>query len=113
MTTNDATPTEPDAAPEAKPGANPDADFAAAVADSLDAADPDEAAAVAVAIGAHLRDRELSAARAAAADGDGRGWAGRRWAFADRLARDRPRGVRIPASAPSDPWTAAGRTDRL
>ena len=72
----------------------------------------DEAAAVAVAIGAHLRDQELAAA-AAAADDEPDGWAGRRWAFGGRLDRDRDAVVRVPDGAPTDPWTAAGRADRL
>jgi len=78
----------------------------------LEDADTDEAAAVAVAIGAHLRDTELAAA-ASAADGSAKGWAGRKWQYADRLDRDRDRGVRIPTGAPTDPWSAAGRADRL
>lgn len=80
--------------------------------EGLEAAEPAEAAAVAAAIGAHLRDRELTAA--VAADADGRDdWSGKRWAYADRLVRHRDRGVRIPGDAPTDPWTAASRTDRL
>jgi hypothetical protein len=75
-------------------------------------ADDDEAAAVAVAIGAHLRDQELAAAAAAAA-GETATWAGRRWAVGGRLDRDRDGVVRIPDGTPTDPWTAAGRADRL
>lgn len=78
----------------------------------LDSADAVEAAAVAAAIGAHLRDRERALAGADGED-ESAGWSGQRWAYADRLARDRDRGIRIPATAPTDPWAAAGRSDRL
>lgn len=81
----------------------------------LESADAAEAAAVAAAIGAHLRDRELTAAAAAAETDEDPAddWTDRRWAYADRLDRDRTPGVRIPADAPTDPWSAAGRTDRF
>lgn len=78
----------------------------------LEAAGPAEAAAVAAAIGAHLRDRERTAAAADGARAD-EGWSGERWRFADRLALSNDAGVRIPSTLPRDPWTAAGRTDRL
>lgn len=73
-----------------------------------------EAAAIAAAIGSYLRDEE----RAAAADGDGDidpGWAeeGRRWAFAGRVGSVGGRIVRVPDDAPTDPWAAAGRVDRI
>jgi hypothetical protein len=78
-------------------------------------ATPAEVAAAAAAIGAHLRDREAAAAAAAAAAGeDGEdSWAGRRWTFAGRTEglSDRPR--RVPAGAPTDDWTAAGRLEGL
>jgi len=73
-------------------------------------ADDEEAAAIAAAIGTHLRDRE---AAAAAADDDRSGWRGTRWGFAGRMESVRGRRVRAPATAPSDPWTAAGRLDRF
>lgn len=73
-------------------------------------ADDEEAAAIAAAIGAHLRDRE---AAAAAADDDRSGWRGTRWGFAGRVESVRGRRARAPATAPSDPWTAAGRLDRF
>jgi len=77
-----------------------------------DDADADEAAAVAAAIGAHMRDQELAAA--AAADGDsGPNWAHGKWEFASKVARKRRRSVRVPTDAPEDPWTAAGRADRM
>jgi|APHM01.1.fsa_nt_gi hypothetical protein len=73
-------------------------------------ADAEEAAAIAAAIGAHLRDRE---AAAAADDDDRSGWRGTRWGFAGRVESVRGCRVRAPATAPSDPWTAAGRLDRF
>jgi hypothetical protein len=83
----------------------------ATLLDGLESAESDEAAAVAAAIGAHLRDQ---AAAAAAADGEEPpDWSGRKWAYADRLDRDRGRGVRVADGTPVDPWAAAGRADRL
>ncbi len=76
-------------------------------------AEADEAAAVAVAIGVHLRDQELVAAAGTRAGGDEASWAGRRWAFAGRLDRSRDAPVRVSHGTPTDPWTAAGRADRL
>jgi len=73
-------------------------------------ASPEQAAAIAAAIGAHLRDREAAAARAAAADVPT--WDGERFAFAGRLEALSGRGARVPESAPTDRWTAAGRRDR-
>ncbi|WP_418281191.1 hypothetical protein [Halorubrum sp. DTA98] len=75
-----------------------------------ESADDVEAAAIAAAVAAHLRDREA----AAAADGDDDpDWTGKRWAFAGRVERLQGRTVRVPDGAPTDPWTAAGRSDRL
>ena len=76
-----------------------------------DDADDAEAAAIAAAVAAHLRDGELAAAAAAADDDEG--WEGNRWSFAGRIDRLRGRSVRVPTNAPTDPWTAAGRADRL
>ncbi|MFB6309881.1 MAG: acc operon protein [Salinirussus sp.] len=78
----------------------------------LDSAGSDEAAAVAAAIGAHLRDQELAAAVAAADDED-IGWTGRHWQYSGRLDRRRGASVRVNDAVPVDPWTAAGRADRL
>ncbi|WP_418285660.1 hypothetical protein [Halorubrum sp. DTA46] len=77
-------------------------------------ADDAEAAAIAAAVGAHLRDGELAAV-AAAAEATEAGWDGdgKRWSFAGRVDRLSGRTVRVPASAPTDPWTAAGRADRF
>lgn len=82
--------------------------------DIPDAADDAEAAAIAAAVGAHVRDGYLAAAAAAAAAGDeGETWQGRKWAFAGRIDGLQGRSIRIPETAPTDAWTAAGRTDRF
>jgi hypothetical protein len=108
----DADPIDRDAdAPEGET-----ADPTDAVLDGLtvpDDAGDAEAAAIAAAVAAHLRDGELAAA-AAAADGEAdEGWAGERWSFAGRVDRLTNRSVRVPETAPTDPWTAAGRADRF
>ena len=77
-----------------------------------DDARDDEAAAIAAAVAAHLRDGELAAA-AAAEDGADDGRDEDRWGLAGRIERLRRRRVRVPADAPADPWTAAGRSDRF
>jgi acetyl-CoA/propionyl-CoA carboxylase, PccX subunit len=73
-------------------------------------ADSEEAAAIVAAIGAHLHDQALAAAAAAE---DDEGWEDRRWAFAGRVRAQQRRDVRVPLDAPTDPWSAAGRTDRF
>jgi acetyl-CoA/propionyl-CoA carboxylase, PccX subunit len=73
-------------------------------------ADTEEAAAIVAAIGAHLHDQALAAAAAAEAEET---WDDRRWAFAGRVRAQQRRDVRVPRDAPTDPWTAAGRTDRF
>ncbi|WP_049992313.1 hypothetical protein, partial [Natrinema salifodinae] len=78
--------------------------------DIPDDADDEEAAAIAAAIGAHLHDLTLAAA--AAADGE-ETWDDRRWAFGGRVRAQQHRTVRVPRQAPTDPWTAAGRTERF
>lgn len=75
-----------------------------------DDADSEEAAAIVAAIGAHLHDRALAAA--AAADEE-ETWQDRRWAFAGRVRTQQRRDVRVPLDAPTDPWSAAGRTERF
>ena len=72
-------------------------------------ASPEETAAIAAVIGAHLRDSELATAAASAGDS----WDGDRWSFAGRLAVLRGRPNRVPNGAPTDPWAAAGRSDRF
>ena len=80
--------------------------------DIPDDASDDEAAAIAAAIGAHLHDHALAVAAAAAA-GEEESWDDKRWAFAGRIRAQQQRTVRVPREAPTDPWTAAGRTDRF
>jgi hypothetical protein len=92
--------------------AGDDALVAAVEAALADDADADEAAAVAAAIGAHIRDQELAAAAAAGED-SGPNWADGKWEFASKVARKRRRSVRVQTDAPKDPWTAAGRADRM
>lgn len=75
-----------------------------------DDADDDEAAAIAAAIGAHLTDLQLAAAAAAESEPS---WQGRKWSFAGRTAAVTGRSVRATDDTPIDPWTAAGRADRL
>ncbi|PSP75567.1 acc operon protein [Halobacteriales archaeon QS_3_64_16] len=76
----------------------------------MPSAESEEAAAIAAAIGTYLRAEEL-----AAGEDIDRGWEepGRRWAFAGRIEGLGTRSVRVPSDAPTDPWTAAGRTDRM
>jgi hypothetical protein len=76
-----------------------------------DDARDDEAAAIAAAVAAHLRDGELAAAAAASDADDDRDED--RWGFAARIDRLHRRRVRVPVDAPTDPWTAAGRSDRF
>jgi hypothetical protein len=76
-----------------------------------DDADDAEAAAIAAAVAAHIRDGEAAAAAAAANEDPD--WDGKRWAFAGRIDRLSGRSIRVPADAPTDPWTAAGRADRF
>ena len=76
-----------------------------------DDADSSEAAAIAAVLGAHLRDEAAAAAETAADEESS--WDGDRWRFAGRVSQLQHRDVRIPLDAPTDPWVAAGRTDRL
>jgi len=76
-----------------------------------DDANDEEAAAIAAAIGAHIRDQELAAA---AGGGTSEDWDGERWTFAGRLDATVPgERRRVPQDAPTDAWTAAGRSDRF
>lgn len=79
--------------------------LAAAIPDD---ASSDEAAAIAAALGAHLTDRER-----AAATSETETWDGKRWAFTGKIEAQQDQRVRIPNDAPTDGWTAAGRTDRF
>ncbi|WP_254271513.1 acc operon protein [Haloarcula marina] len=84
----------------------------AEVLDQLPNASASEAAAIAVAIGAHLTDRERAAAAAAvAAAADEATWDGKEWSFSGRVDETQKRHVRVHKDAPTDPWSAAGRTD--
>ena len=74
--------------------------------DLPDDAEDDEAAAIAAAIRAHV------AAGEADDDEAGRAWAGEKWTFKGRVDGLQNRRVRVPTHAPTDAWTAAGRTDR-
>jgi len=65
-----------------------------------------EAAAIAAAIGAHL------AAENAAEGEPAPSWDGERWSFSGTVAQLQNRTVRVPTNAPTDPWSAAGRTTR-
>ena len=71
-------------------------------------ADAEEAAAIAAAIGAYLADQER-----APADEDAEDWQGRQWAFAGKLRNTSGTARRVPRAVPTDPWSAAGRTDRF
>lgn len=81
---------------------------------ALDDATPDEAAAIAAVVDTYLRTERTGehADRDDRAE-DEESWAGRRWSFAGRIEHIQRRRVRVPSNAPSDPWTAAGRTDRF
>nr|WP_158058846.1 acc operon protein [Halorussus halophilus] len=74
-----------------------------------DNASEEEAAAIAAAIGAHLRDQELAAQEGEEEET----WDGKRWAFAGKLRGLQGRAGRVPTSAPTDAWSASGRTDRF
>ena len=104
---------DPDAG-STDPESDPRGPTVAAVLDGLaipDDADDAEAAAIAAAVAAHLRDGELAAAAAASDADDDRDED--RWGFAARIDRLHRRRVRVPVDAPTDPWTAAGRSDRF
>jgi len=75
-----------------------------------EAAAPDEAAAIVAAVEAHLAAERDAVA---AADGTDDTWTGRRWTFSGRIEATQSRTVRVPTDAPTDAWTAAGRTDRF
>ncbi len=91
---------------------DPDPHDGAAPPDGLsipDDADDAEAAAIAAAVAAHLHDREAAAAAAETEPS----WDGKRWSFVGRVESLTARRVRVPEGTPTDPWTAADRTDRL
>jgi hypothetical protein len=80
--------------------------------DIPDDADDAEAAAIAAAVGAHVHDGDVAAA-AAAAGTETADWRGKEWTFAGRIDGLQGRSIRVPQTAPTDDWTAAGRTDRF
>ncbi|QIO23334.1 acc operon protein [Haloarcula sp. JP-L23] len=91
-----------------------DGALVAEIAAQLPDASTDEAAAIAVAVGAHLTDRKrAAAAAAAAAAAGGESWDGKEWTFSERVEGTQKRHVRVREEAPTDPWSAAGRTDRM
>ncbi|MBX0294515.1 acc operon protein [Haloarcula nitratireducens] len=90
-----------------------DAELVAEIARQVPDASADEAAAIAVAIGAHLTDRQRAAAAAAAAAGSEETWDGKEWSFSGRIDATQKRHVRVRQESPTDPWSAAGRTDRM
>lgn len=69
-------------------------------------ATPEEAAAIVAAIGVHLSHED-------AEEESEPSWEGDRWKFAGRMEALQGRSVRVPTSAPTDAWTASGRTDRF
>ncbi|WP_049970381.1 hypothetical protein [Haladaptatus cibarius] len=71
-------------------------------------ASEEEAAAIAAAINAHLQDQ-----RAAAESDEEPDWNGKRWQFAGKVSQLQNRNVRVPRDAPTDAWSAAGRTTRF
>jgi hypothetical protein len=82
--------------------------------DDLNIAIPDdateeEAAAIAAAIGAQLQAEAL----AATAEEESESWDDHRWQFAGKVSRLQNRDVRVPRGAPTDAWSAAGRTTRF
>lgn len=77
-------------------------------------ANDEQAAAIVAAVAAHLRDQEAIAIAAAnAGDGGVESWEGDRWNFTGRIEALQDRTIRVPDGAPTDRWSAAGRTDRF
>ena len=68
----------------------------------------DEAAAIAAAVSAHIHDQEQAAT---AGDNEEETWEGDQWQFAARMQQMKRKSVRIPKTAPTDPWTAADRLE--
>ena len=64
-----------------------------------------EAAAIVASISSHLQQE------AAAGESAEPNWDGKRWAFAGRMRATLRTDVRVPLNAPTDPWTAANRSD--
>jgi hypothetical protein len=70
-------------------------------------ATPQEAAAITAAVHAHLAAEEAAAEEASAT------WDGKRFQFAGRIAAVTGIPRRVPRGAPTDEWTALGRSDRF
>jgi len=71
-----------------------------------------EAAAISAAIGVHLGAQAQLQAAIAAQESTER-WTGTRWQFAGRVDALEGRTPRVPDAAPTDEWTAVGRSDRF
>ncbi|GAA0230699.1 acc operon protein [Haladaptatus pallidirubidus] len=71
-------------------------------------ASEEEAAAIAAAIDAHLQAQQVAAEADEEPD-----WDGQRWQFAGKVSQLQNRDVRVPRDAPTDAWSAAGRTTRF
>ncbi len=70
-----------------------------------ESATADEAAAIVAAVDAHLSSTGDDEAEST--------WDGARFRFAGRIETLQDRRVRVPDGAPTDAWSAAGRTDRM
>jgi len=99
----------PQSASEGAPTASVSVDDGTVAAVSGDST-RSEVAAIAAAIAARRVERTRLAAQAAAGDV---GWTGRRWTFAGRIDRLQDQDARPTDGTPTDPWTAAGRTQRM
>jgi hypothetical protein len=75
-----------------------------------DAASTAEAAAITAALEAYSRERIAAADSEAETETDE--WEGERFTFAGRLEALGEASKRVPTTAPTDRWTAAGRADR-
>ena len=115
-------PAQNSAATESEDGQGADGEDDAEIAVSLDGdrtlvlpptASADEAAAIAATVGAHLADQQRAAVAAAAAANDVDRWEGKRWTFSGRIQAQQNRTTRVPLGAPTNAWSAAGRTKRF
>jgi len=76
----------------------------------VESASAHETAAIAAALAEYLEEREEPESESAT---EPETWDGKRFAFAGRIAGLTGRARRVPRGAPTDNWTAAGRTDRF
>jgi hypothetical protein len=79
--------------------------------DVPDSATPEEAAAITAAVGAYLDAGRNGSGGDQRDESDG--WDGDRWRFRNRIKALQSRSVRPSRGAPTDPWRAAGRTERF